>query len=531
MRTIVFAVLQSVVLLTTAALADVPGLINYQGTLTDSSGVALDTTVSMTFSIYSDSTGLSSVWAEVQPAVEVSDGIFNVLLGSVYPISEAEFPGPARWLGIQVGGDSELAPLQKLVSVPYAFRAAEAETADYALSAPAASDGDWTISGSDMYAGVSGNIGIGTSSPAFHLDIQDSYPFVRIKASAGNTGLVIDKLTVGDFGHIMYRTGGSDRWATGLAGDDNYRFRYWPTTTDVMYLQATGEVGIGTTSPAAKLHVNGTLNVGMNSTGYAVNFYGAESGSRLFWDEAKMAFHAGRDSDGTHWASDSTGNYSFATGRDTKASGLNATAMGYLTTASGDYSTALGRQTEASGLYSTAMGYSTTASGDWGATAMGYSTTASGDQGATAMGISTTASRKSATAMGAYTTASGDYAAAIGLFVAAESTNAIVLGRGIDVNNPLVNNITNSLMVGFNDTTATLFVGGANHRVGVRTDSPTAKLDVEGDTGYDQIRMRTSYTPTDSTDANGNVGDIAWDESYVYIKTSGGWKRAALSTF
>jgi hypothetical protein len=43
--------------------------------------------------------------------------------------------------------------------------------------------------------------------------------------------------------------------------------------------------------------------------------------------------------------------------------------------------------------------------------------------------------------------------------------------------------------------------------------------------------MRTSFSPSGTSDASGNTGDIAWDESNIYIKTSSGWKRAALSTF
>ncbi|MCK4597097.1 hypothetical protein KAU04_03625, partial [bacterium] len=71
----------------------------------------------------------------------------------------------------------------------------------------------------------------------------------------------------------------------------------------------------------------------------------------------------------------------------------------------------------------------------------------------------------------------------------------------------------------------------SNGNVGIGTTSPTAKLDVNGANGYDQVRMRTSYTPTGTGDTNGNAGDVAWDDNYVYIKTSGGWKRAALGTF
>jgi hypothetical protein len=70
-----------------------------------------------------------------------------------------------------------------------------------------------------------------------------------------------------------------------------------------------------------------------------------------------------------------------------------------------------------------------------------------------------------------------------------------------------------------------------NGNVGFGTPSPTAKVDVVGGTGYNQLRLRTSYTPTGTSDTNGNVGDIAWDDNYIYVKTSVGWKRAALSIF
>ena len=52
----------------------VPGLMSFQGTLTDEFGVAMDTTVSMAFSIYTGSTGGTLKWTETQPAVVVSLG-------------------------------------------------------------------------------------------------------------------------------------------------------------------------------------------------------------------------------------------------------------------------------------------------------------------------------------------------------------------------------------------------------------------------------------------------------------------------
>jgi hypothetical protein len=70
-----------------------------------------------------------------------------------------------------------------------------------------------------------------------------------------------------------------------------------------------------------------------------------------------------------------------------------------------------------------------------------------------------------------------------------------------------------------------------NGYTGVGTTSPASQLDISGRAGYHQFRMRTAYTPSSSSDSNGNVGDFSWDTNYLYIKTSSGWKRSALTTF
>jgi hypothetical protein len=67
--------------------------------------------------------------------------------------------------------------------------------------------------------------------------------------------------------------------------------------------------------------------------------------------------------------------------------------------------------------------------------------------------------------------------------------------------------------------------------VAIGSASATAKLDLNGPTGYNQLRVRTPYTPTSTNDPNGNIGDIAWDDNYMYIKTNAGWKRSQLSTW
>lgn len=58
------------------------------------------------------------------------------------------------------------------------------------------------------------------------------------------------------------------------------------------------------------------------------------------------------------------------------------------------------------------------------------------------------------------------------------------------------------------------------------------QVNLNGATGYQQLRLQGTYTPTGAADANGDIGIIAWDTGYIYVKTAAGaWKRAALSTF
>ena len=107
----------------------VPHLINYQGKLTKAGTCSLDTTITMVFKIYADSTTSSYLWTESQNSVKVEEGIFSVLLGSVNPIPDSVFNGNMRYLGVKAGGDNEMVPRKSLVSVGYAFHATTADSA------------------------------------------------------------------------------------------------------------------------------------------------------------------------------------------------------------------------------------------------------------------------------------------------------------------------------------------------------------------------------------------------------------------
>ncbi len=103
-----------------------------------------------------------------------------------------------------------------------------------------AADKDWIVSGDNMYSIASGNVGLGTTSPAEKLEVSGN-----VKISGSGNGLIfpdgtkLESQPVGD--------GGPD--------DD------WTVSGDNMYSIASGNVGLGTTSPAEKLEVTGNVKI------------------------------------------------------------------------------------------------------------------------------------------------------------------------------------------------------------------------------------------------------------------------------
>jgi hypothetical protein len=83
----------------------------------------------ITFRIFEEPTGsLNGIWEEIHDSVTVTNGLFNVLLGSIDTLGAEYFLGD-RYLEIQVGTESEMKPRMHLVSVAYSLRAEEAYNA------------------------------------------------------------------------------------------------------------------------------------------------------------------------------------------------------------------------------------------------------------------------------------------------------------------------------------------------------------------------------------------------------------------
>lgn len=100
--------------------------INFQGKLVDKvngTNVA-NGSYSVVFSIYDVGSGGTALWSETQGSVSVTDGVFQVELGSstAFP-SDFNFNWDGRYLGVNVASDGEMTPRIRLTAAPYAFNA------------------------------------------------------------------------------------------------------------------------------------------------------------------------------------------------------------------------------------------------------------------------------------------------------------------------------------------------------------------------------------------------------------------------
>jgi hypothetical protein len=221
----------------------VPEFLNYQGTVTDSSGLGLGDSAPVNrkvlFRIYNAATAGALVWTEEQ-TVTISKGEFSVLLGQGIPFpSEAHDSLQAvfgegatdRYIAITVdngdgtlnGSDLAIAPRQRITSTAYSFRAGTADS---------------IASGSSLKLN-SADSGLG------YFDSSRKFG-----------GISVD-------GPVLYGAGG------GALGVDNGA----GTQTAALRWDSGGDVGIGVTAPLAgkKLHVVGDsyLDGKLDVTGFS----------------------------------------------------------------------------------------------------------------------------------------------------------------------------------------------------------------------------------------------------------------------
>ncbi len=251
--------------------------LSMQGVARDNSGQSLpDGSYSFTFRLYTTETGGTAEWTENQN-LDVLNGVFSTVLGEIIDgessMVDLDF-NDEYWLSIEIEGNGQLEPRTKLILSPYAIMAG--------------------LSGTTNVVPESGNVGIGTDTPAELLHVKGA---TLVEVNSVETDIsTLPGLTIAN----MARSGGNQisgnrsklgfkQW---MSWDDyveagaivtgnntnNYNLGYMAFHTnnehaggllERMRIDWNGNVGIGTSSPEYPLHIarpNASLRLTMERT-------------------------------------------------------------------------------------------------------------------------------------------------------------------------------------------------------------------------------------------------------------------------
>ena len=301
-----------------------PPLIPFSGALTAPSGDPFVGLVSAIFSLYEESDGGVPLWVDIQMVQTDAAGGYLVLLGAATELPVDLFATSASlWLGVQPEGQAEQ-PRVRFLSVPYALKASDADTlggrslsefvlhsGDYGdgegggslpANAPTNGSGDdlaitsgdpngWTDAGTVVRLDTTTDrVGIGTTTPSGVLDLGNATSgralswggtaanYVNMFTAYSDSGLVLaagirgstaSDSYVSSYGSAMRRS------AIRLNAFNNDGIQFFVdsasvvadgspvTPTERMRIANSGNIGIGTTSPANDLHIQASVGATM----------------------------------------------------------------------------------------------------------------------------------------------------------------------------------------------------------------------------------------------------------------------------
>jgi len=250
--------------------------VNYQARLTDTTNTAVaDGTYNITFRLYTApvSATTTNIWEETRTTtnrVQVTNGLFSVMLGSVTALTGVNWNQPL-YLGVEIGAttttpvwDGEMTPRKTIGTTPVAFIADTLDNLD--SSQFVRTDATSTIATSSAQTLLTMNqLGAGNL-----LDVQQNSTSRFTVVNSGNVGIGTTspyaKLSVvGEVAAAFFTA------TTTATSTFNGGFQVSSGSSGLYF--TNGRMGIGTSTPLASLQINSAANtkiiLGGNSSGSA----------------------------------------------------------------------------------------------------------------------------------------------------------------------------------------------------------------------------------------------------------------------